>query len=297
MEDKFLEIINNGKPNVAVDISWVMYRSFYVFSPDKFTTAQGIPNGHFFGLIQCVRTLTKLGYNVFLCEEGKYNFRKELSEDYKGTRQPSENNTEFWKDYPKIEALMSDLDNVYILKNNNYESDDIMYSVAKICSNNNIKCLIHTADKDLYQSLDNNISILKKVTLKQLDLITYDSDEYKDKFPVEPDKLPLYRAFKGDASDNLEAPVKRLPKDLLLDIVDYLSENNNLAGYQIKKPSHKKWIQKLIEAWPDFIRNYKLMKLSIIPFDFVEKPEKGSYKEICNKYELNQFKQFIESLA
>ena len=36
METQFNQIISNGKHNVFVDISWVMYRSYYVFSPDKF---------------------------------------------------------------------------------------------------------------------------------------------------------------------------------------------------------------------------------------------------------------------
>ena len=42
MNSNILKIINNGRPNVVVDISWVFYRSFYVFSPDKFRTSQGI---------------------------------------------------------------------------------------------------------------------------------------------------------------------------------------------------------------------------------------------------------------
>lgn len=296
METQFNQIISNGKHNVFVDISWVMYRSYYVFSPDKFKTSQGIPNGHLFGLVQLLKTLIKLDCNIFLCEEGKYNFRKTLSEGYKANRQPSENQTEFWKDYPKIHSLISDLDNVYCLYNENYESDDLLFSAAKICSNNGIKCLIHTADKDLYQALDENISILKKVTLHSSEIIDKDSDEYKDKFPVEPEKLPYYRAFKGDPSDNLEQPVKRLPKDLILDLVDYLYEHNTLKGYIPKKKFHTKWMLQLVENWNDYLTNYKLMKLNIIPFLIVQKNKKGSYKEVCDYYELNQFKDFVDKL-
>lgn len=296
MEIQFEKIIKNGKTNVFVDISWVMYRSYYVFSPDKFKTSQGIPNGHLFGLVQLLRTLVKLDCNIFLCEEGKYNFRKSLSEDYKANRQPSENQTEFWKDYPKIHKLISDLDDVYCLYNENYESDDILFSAAKICSMNGIKALIHTVDKDLYQALDENISILKKVTLHSSEILDKDSDEYKEKFPVEPNKLPYYRAFKGDPSDNLEQPVKRLPKDLTLDLVDYLYKNNSLKGYIPKKKSHEKWIKQLIENWDSYISNYKLMKLNIVQFLIVQKNIKGSYEEVCDYYELNQFKDFVKKL-
>ena len=206
---------------------------YYVFSPDKFKTKQGLPNGHLFGLCQNIRTMDKLGYEIFLCEDSKCEWRRELNEDYKANRQPSEGGTEFWKDYPKIRDLISNMSHAHSLASSGFEADDIMYSAAKICSRNNIKCKVFTMDKDLLQALDENIDIVHKVTLKENEEIKYDSPEYWEKFPVKPELLPYFRAFKGDSSDNLIAPVKRFPKDLAIELSQYLKDNGSLKDYNI----------------------------------------------------------------
>ena len=73
-------------------------------------------------------------------------------------------------------------------------------------------------------------------------------------------------------------------------------EHNTLKGYIPKKKSHTKWIKQLADSWNLYLTNFKLMKLNKIPFLIVQKNKKGSYKEVCDYYELNQFKEFIENL-
>lgn len=292
--EELLTILQNTKRKpIFVDLNNILYRSYYVFSPDKFKSKQGIPNGHLFGLCQNIRTMDKLEYEIFLCEDSPCSFRKNLNEDYKANRNPSEKGIEFWKDYPKIKDLVSDLEHVHNLYAEGYEADDVMYSAAKLCSSLNKECYIFTMDKDLLQALDKNITIVHKVTLKENEEIKYESQEYYDKFPVTSSKLPLYRAFKGDSSDNLEPPVKRLPKDLIIDLVDYLSEHSKLEGYKIKKKSHEKWIKQLIENWSSFISNYKVMKLNQIDISIRPKSDKGSYMLVCDAYDLFQFKYYV----
>lgn len=295
--ETFLDIINStDRVPVFMDLNNILYRAFYVFTPDKFRSRQGLPNGHLFGLCQNLRTLDKLNYEVFLCEDSPCHWRKELVEDYKATRTPSENGTQFWKDYPKIHNIISDLPHCHTLIAKEYEADDVMYSAAKECSKLNKKCYIYTADNDLLQSIDDYITIAKKFTLKEVEEVTADSEYYHNKFPVTPDRLPIYRALTGDGSDNVEAPVKRFPKDLKLDIVDYLYCNGSLLDYNIKKESHKKWIKELIANWDKFINNYKIMKLNIIEFNLLDKEPKGSYYQTCVDYDLFQFMKYIREL-
>lgn len=292
----FIEIIKNtDRTPVFLDLNNLLYRSYFVFSPDKFKTSQGLPNGHLFGLCQVLRTLDKLNYEVFICEDSPCNWRINLNENYKGQREHS-SETNFWKDFPKIRDLISNLSHFHTIKADNYEADDLMYSGAKICSKLNKKCYIFSTDKDLLQALDENISILHKVTLKTNEEITLNSSEYMDKFPIEPVKLPYYRAFKGDSSDNIEQPVKRMPKNLILDLVDYLYENHNFKGYIIKKKSHEKWLKQLIENWNIYQNNFNIMKLNIINFEILPKSEINSYEKICKDYELNQFYNYIKEL-
>lgn len=293
----FKEIINNSnKKPIFVDLNNLLYRNYFVFGPDKFKSRQGLPNGHLFGLCQNLRTMSKLDYLIFLCEDSPSTWRKEINEDYKANRTPSENNTEFWRDFNKIRDLISDLPDAYTLQADNYEADDIMYSAAKICSNMNKDCYIFTSDKDLMQAIDSHITIVHKVTLVGNEEVKYNSDEYNNKFPVSPEKLAIYRALTGDGSDNLVAPVKRFPKDLKLDLVDYLYEHHNLIDYKIKKKSHEKWLKLLVENWNQFITNYTIMKLNIINFKILDKSSKGSYIKVCNDYDLYQYKSYIDNI-
>lgn len=294
IDTKFYEIIKNtDRKPIFVDLNNLLYRNFYVFSPDKFKTRQGIPNGHLFGICQNLKTMDSLGYEIFLCEDSSCNWRKELNEDYKANRNPSEKGTLFWKDYPKIRDLISNLEHIHSLRADNYEADDIMYTGAKFCSQNGIDCYIFSADKDLLQALDEHITIVHKVTIAGNEEIRFNSNEYNEKFPVEPNKLPIYRAFKGDSSDNLEPPVKRLPKDLMLSIIDYLYEHNKLEGFTSNKKSHQKWIKEIVNNWPTFLKNYKIMKLNMIDFKLLDKSEKDSCYEVCRNCDLFSFEKYI----
>lgn len=292
MED-FIEILETtDRIPIFVDLNNLLYRNYFVYSPDKFVSKKGLPNGHLFGLCQGLRTMDKLGYEIFLCEDSKCEWRQQLNEDYKAQRESKG----FHKDYPLIRDLISNLDHAHSLQAKGFEADDIMYSAANICSNKNIKCYIFSTDKDLMQALNENISIVHKITLSGNEEVSYNSDYYNEKFPVEPKKLPYYRAFKGDTSDNLPIPVKRMPKDLLLDLVDYISEHKGLAGYNIKKESHRKWIKLLIENWDTYLTNYKLMKLNNIQFLVLPKSKKDSYISVCEDYELYQYQDYIREL-
>lgn len=297
MED-FKEIImNTDRIPIFVDLNNILYRSYFVFSPDKFKSTQGLPNGHLFGLCQNLRTLDKLNYEIFLCEDSPCNWRKELNEDYKSNRNPSESGTEFWKDYPKIRDLISNLKHAHSLYADNYEADDVMYSGAKLCSAWGKDCFIFSTDKDLMQALDEHITIVHKVTLAGNEEVRYKSSEYDEKFPVEPCKLPYYRAFKGDGSDNLASPVKRFPKDLTLELVDYLYENNSISNFKISKKSHEKWLKQLVDNWNLYLRNYKVMKLNVISFNLREASTLNAYKKVCIDYNLYQYLKYINDLA
>ena len=75
-----------------------------------------------------------------------------------------------------------------------------------------------------------------------------------------------------------------------------MSEHNSIKGYSFNKASHEKWIRLLVNNWDQYMSNYRLMKLRVVPFNIVQRSKKDSYKEVCDYYELTQFKDFIESL-
>ena len=289
----FIDIIKDtDKPIVLVDLSWVLYKSNFIFTEDKFKTSKGEPNGHLLGFTNLLKTCYKLGYMTFICEDGHCAFRRELNENYKANR----NSKSFIKDTEIIENLVNDLPNTYCVKNENYEADDLLYTLASLAWINKKEVYIHTADKDLYQALGENIHIASKITLKQIDLIDENSEQYTKNFPVPPEKLPIYRAFKGDVSDNLPAVVPGIRKELLLQLVDYIAEHGNIKDFKVEKKSHEKYIKSLIENWNTFKTNYEIMKLNMVHFDLVEKVQEHKSIIEAHKFELFGYEEFLRNI-
>lgn len=297
----------NSRVPVFVDLSNVAYRSAFVFTPDKFKTSQGIPNGHLFGICQNIKTLLTLGHEVYLCRDLKSDFRQRLNENYKSNRHEDGGMSIHDSLNKTINSLISNLDEVHVLSQINYEADDVMYSAAKYCSQHDIRCYILSTDKDLCQSLDDCITIAHKFTLKgPQDIVTPESEYYKKNFDdLSPRCLPLYRAFKGDASDNLDAPIKRFPKDLLKELCDEyeaLDFTDNLAmlltNHKFSKKSHEKWIKEIVNNRENFIKlfnNYRIMKLSKIPFIVEDEAlVENAFYNIIKEYELWGFQKFVK---
>ena len=299
MEDKSLQDIlkETDKIPIFTDLSNILYRSMFVFKPDRFKAPNGKPNGHLFGLCQLLRTCSKKRYAIFLCADSKCEWRQNLNENYKSNRDSSIRTVDFYEQYDIINGLLSDLPDSYFLYYENTEADDIMFSCSKICSDMKRENLILSSDKDLLQALDEYTTIVHKVMLNENEEIKYKSEEYYKLFPVEPSRLPYYRAFKGDKSDNIKPIIERFPKDLMLDLVEWLSITNKpLREYEIKKESHKKWIDKLDENWEQFSINYSLMKLGPVDFRIKHKAQSGTYEKLCEEYGLYQYWSYINSL-
>jgi len=298
----------NKRTPVFIDLSNIAYRSIFVFTPDKFKTSQGIPNGHLFGVCQILKTLLTLKYEVYLCRDLQSDFRKRLNENYKANRETDDSRMNIHELLNRaINPLVCELSNVHVLSRDNYEADDIMFSAAKLCSENKINCYILSTDKDLCQSLDEYITIAHKFTLKgPQEIITFGNELYKKNFEnIEPKCLPFYRAFKGDSSDNLEAPVKRFPKDLLLELCNEFSGRDwqdNLAlllmSHKCTKKSHEKWMKELVNNRETFTRlynNYRIMKLSKINFNIEDEAlVENAFNIITDEFELWGFKKFVK---
>lgn len=292
-------IKESNKIPIFIDLSNILYRSMFVFKPDKFKAPNGEPNGHLYGLCQLLRTCYKKNYLIFICADNKCEWRQELNENYKSNRDSSIRTVDFYKQYNLINGLLSDLPDSYFLYKENTEADDIMFTGAKICSELKRQAFVLTSDKDLLQTLDEYVTVVHKVMLNENEEIKYESEEYNKLFPVRPKELAYYRAIIGDKSDNIKPVIQRFPKDLAQDIAHYLSEYEwfDIGFFRPKKESHDKWITKLKDNWEQYYNNYRLMWLDKLDYiNIMDKPEKGTYKNICEEYGLYQYWSFINSI-
>lgn len=182
-----------------------------------------------------------------------------------------------------------------------------MFSASKICTKNKIPCYILSTDKDLCQALSEYTTIAHKfIAAGPQEIVTSSCEYYKKNFGVTPPIfLPLYRAFKGDASDNLEAPVKRFPKDLIQEFIEecrvnFPDGNINLAEmilkHNITKKSHEKWLSELKDknTFTKLFNNFKVMRLVEIPVHEEDKAlVDNAFNIITERYELWSFRKFV----
>jgi 5'-3' exonuclease len=255
---------------------------------------QEYPELHFFAK-KLTGLLARKDSIIHLCLDGRNpKGRRLLGENYKAGREKSGERSVYEGLSSFVHLLHNDRIKIYY--NENYESDEIIYTLSKTLDG---RKKILSGDKDLLQSLDKDTVIESfKGLITTEESYKY---EYADKFfEVEPRKLPIFRAIAGDASDTLRPPVTRFPRKLAAKIVESLDYDgncptveqlNSIANSSDFSDSEKKWVAKLIEAYKPFSTNFDIMKLNVITDDLTH--NKYNYAEV----ELSDFlKSKIEKL-
>lgn len=247
-----------------LDVSWLLYRGYYALSH----IYEEYPEIHF--LCKKIESLlTRQDAIVHLCLDGYFTKgRRLLGESYKGNRYRDGQRSVYEALSSFVHLLNNDRVKIYF--NNNYESDEIIFTLSRTLEG---RKKIISGDKDILQSLKSD-TVIDNGTDRVVTEESY-KFEYADKFfEIEPTKLPIFRAIAGDASDTLFPPVARFPRKLAAHIVDLLDYSGECPSiYQLNsvkeslKDSEKKWVDKLIIAYDKFSINFDIMKLNVIEDD------------------------------
>lgn len=259
--------------NYLIDLSWLLYRGYYSCSSiwDEY------PEIHFL----CKKFESLLANKsavICACLDGRdTKGRRLLGEAYKGNRGREGQRSVYEALSSFVHLLHNDRIKIYF--NNSYESDEIIFTLSRILEG---RKKIISGDKDILQSLKSD-TVIDNGTDRVITEESY-KFEYADKFfEIDPEKLPIFRAIAGDASDTLYPPVARFPRKLaanIVNLIDYSGECPTI--YQLNcikeslKDSEKKWVDKLIAAYDKFKVNFDIMKLNVIKDD------------ICCEYDRDQ---------
>lgn len=179
-----------------IDTFGFFFRNFYALP--KLKNKDGFPTGMLAGFISLVQNLYEdesIDYLVFALDSKGKTYRHKLYEKYKANRQepPEELKMQL--------SVCVELINKMGLTGyevSGYEADDIIASCVKFAKKNDIKVKIITHDKDLYQLIDENVSIYDP-TRK----ITIDKQGCFEKYGVYPHQVQDFLAIAGDSSDNI----------------------------------------------------------------------------------------------
>ena len=191
-ENKFLIIDGNS----------IMNRAFYGIR--ILTAKDGTYTNAAYGFLSIYyMMLEKLNpnYVAVTFDISKPTFRHEMYSEYKAGRRSMPD--ELRPQMPLIKDILTAM-NIPILELEGYEADDILGTVAKNNSKLGIKTYILTVDRDSYQLIDENTSIVMPSTKTgKTEYTIYDPQKLKETYNLEPKQIIDMKALMGDKSDNI----------------------------------------------------------------------------------------------
>jgi DNA polymerase-1 len=183
-----------------IDFLNICYRSFYAIP--EMRSSKGVPTGAFYGFIKILKKVIEKQKitDVLICHDSSTSIRKKNNPTYKSKRDSTPLELEIQKNM-LFEFFAKE--HIPVISFEGHEADDIVYSMVQFCSKQEKGlAFILSSDKDLHRLL------LKKNTF----IIDLNKESILDKSWVEKqygteiteEKIALFYALCGDASDNVE---------------------------------------------------------------------------------------------
>ena len=191
-ENKFLIIDGNS----------IMNRAFYGIR--ILTTKDGTYTNAAYGFLNIYYMMQEKlnpNYVAVAFDISKPTFRHEMYGEYKAGRRSMPD--ELRPQLPLIKDILSAM-NIPILELEGYEADDILGTVAKNNSKQEIKTYILTGDRDSFQLIDENTNIVMPSTkMGKTEYTIYDIEKLKEVYNITPKQVIDMKALMGDKSDNI----------------------------------------------------------------------------------------------
>jgi DNA polymerase-1 len=195
----------DSKPLVLVDGSSYLYRAFHAMP--GLTTNDGKPTGALLGVLNMLNKLVDdhdPQYMAVVMDASGKTFRNEIYDQYKAHRPPMPDELR-----SQIEPLLDAIEAMGfpLLRVPGVEADDVIGTLAKRASEENMDTLVSTGDKDMAQLVNDRVSLVNTMNNTHLD-----AEGVLEKFGVRPDQFIDYLGLVGDSSDNIPGIPKVGPK-------------------------------------------------------------------------------------
>ncbi len=226
---------------ILIDTNSLMHRAYHAY-PISLVNAQGEPVNAVYGVTSMLLDLLlKFTPKYVVCafDSKAPTFRHKKYTGYKAKRPKTD--SELTGQFKAIKEVISSL-NIPIFEIEGYEADDIIGTLTKIIKNTPNKpkeLFILTNDKDLYQLVDNYVTILAPYKRFQY-LVKVNEDMVKKILGVTPSQVIDYKALVGDPSDNIPGVRGIGPKTAVMLLQKYGSLENiykNLEKIAKENPS------------------------------------------------------------
>ncbi len=189
-------------PTLAlIDGNSIAYRAFYAL-PDDLATKSGQVTNAVFGFTRMLIRLIKDHHPEGVAvawDVSRKTFRTDSYPEYKANRDKAPDH--FRSQLPLIDEVLEAL-HIPQLRQEGYEADDIIASLAKKAVEDGWDVLVVTGDRDAFQLVGGPVKVL--YTRRGIsDTVLADEDWIEEKYGVSPAQYVEYAALRGDNSDNL----------------------------------------------------------------------------------------------
>ncbi|MCX8074642.1 MAG: DNA polymerase I [Clostridia bacterium] len=217
------------KKFLIIDGNSIMNRAFYGVATSKMlATKEGIYTNAVYGFLNIYwMILDKISADyVAVCFDLKApTFRHQMFEDYKATRKSMPD--ELRMQMPYIKQILTAM-TIPIFELEGYEADDILGTVASRNEKDNIFTYILTGDKDSFQLVSENTSIIIPTSkMGKTEYTTYDPATLKEKYTITPEQVIHVKALMGDSSDNIPG-VKGIGEKTAYSLINEYSTIDNI---------------------------------------------------------------------
>lgn len=277
-------------PLVLIDASSYFFRAFHALPP--LTNSKGQPTGAIYGVANMIKKLIK-DYQpsqlaVVFDAKGK-NFRNDWYPEYKAHRPPTP---------PDLESQFAPL--IKLLKAMGYplliiegvEADDVIGALAHQASEQGLKVLISTGDKDLAQLVSEQVTLINTMNNYSLTMTTV-----KEKFGVNPDQIVDYLTLTGDSIDNIPGVTKCGPKTAAKWLNEYGTLDNVLDNADKITGKIGEYLRESIAHLPLSKRLVTIKKDLELPLTIEQlKVQPPNNEELIKLIEELEFKNWLKEL-
>lgn len=183
---------------ILVDGSSFLFRAYHASAKSNLRNSDGKPIGAVMGVANMLGSIKKEFPDVPACvvfdAHGK-NFRHEIYPEYKANRKAAPD--DLVAQIEEVQTLVPLLGFQLVIVGG-VEADDVLGTYAAEAEKNNLKLLIMTGDKDLYQLVSPNVVL--RDTMKGT---SYDEKSGEEHFGIKPSGMVTYLSLLGDSSDNI----------------------------------------------------------------------------------------------
>lgn len=260
---------------ILIDVSNMYYRAFSV-SRNMTTEVDGevMATGGIYVLLRMIQSIRR----NLLAEGGRifYLFdnvtsgnqrRKEIDPDYKANRAKQDPVFTRGLDYLYL-VLEVFNEGDRLIRRPGSEADDLVSPVLRSFGNKGYSVLLISNDLDWSRSITDKVHWMVRDFVEKKDVI-YTPELFKEKYGFAPslEAVCLYKAIKGDPSDNIPVGVKNLKTETVLEIIGKVGTLRNLYLQLSTLGLSEKWQQAFIDNKDRILLNYQLVSFQDISIE------------------------------